>query len=848
MDAGKNVIFSAGNTITTEGSKISSGQNINISSGNDIKFKSSRNYFYDFPKRQERVTRNVTELTSGGSLNIHSEGSILFEATKLVAKGLGATINIAAKGGYLYAAASDEIKNFETINEVKYGSNNKVSEFIASGDINILSRDDSTYEASKIQAGKNITLTSTHGSVNFKAAKNIEYERKFSTSEGFFIKTKDKGHSSEKWILPQLGWNGNFIVDAASGINADIKVKNGQTLQNAINLLGNNPETSWIKDINKRNDVQWTKVKDAYDSWDKSKKSLHPMAGAVIAVVVTAVTAGYAAPAAGAVAGGSAVAQGAVTAGMAALASKAAVSLVENEGNLSKAFKEMGDSDAVKSIITSMVIGGALSGFDAAMGWSSAKDGANAAVSSTNSNLPLLSKGDWITTAQRVAGQSLISSSLNTAINGGSFKDNFATALLANAGNQINAEGANVIGDYGKVLGIPGKAISHAAISALAAHIGGGDARGAAAGALAAELGKMALYNTFDDPAQILAGGKIIGGIAGAFATNSAEGVNSGANASEIVLEYNFFQHELIELNKKITAAKKKGEDIAPIIAEERNKLAAERESLKNECQANPTLCAHNLRYYANDALEPADSFIGRLYFEPEVIAFTFDESAKDHTVIDKYTNGLGQALEYGLVAAKSLGGEDTRFSITGKSIRTGIHNSQARSPSSKPEVIVINTESGKKGAWEEQLNKPKPNKIYHVDGNKTYHTDSLSRPTIVEASLTLSRNDRNGYQQRKTGHQGNPGDDGGHLISSIYNGPGEKINMVPMDPNLNRGAWKKMENEWGKALKEGKSVDVKITSTYTGDSQRPDKFNVRYSIDGERPVRLNFNNSPEGK
>nr|WP_276552513.1 DUF637 domain-containing protein [Xenorhabdus indica] len=572
------------------------------------------------------------------------------------------------------------------------------------------------------------------------------------------------------------------------------------------------------------------------------------MAGAVIAVVVTAVTAGYAAPAAGAVAGGSAVAQGAVTAGMAALASKAAVSLVENEGNLSKAFKEMGDSDAVKSIITSMVIGGALSGFDAAMGWSSAKDGANAAVSSTNSNLPLLSKGDWITTAQRVAGQSLISSSLNTAINGGSFKDNFATALLANAGNQINAEGANVIGDYGKVLGIPGKAISHAAISALAAHIGGGDARGAAAGALAAELGKMALYNTFDDPAQILAGGKIIGGIAGAFATNSAEGVNSGANASEIVLEYNFFQHELIELNKKITAAKKKGEDIAPIIAEERNKLAAERESLKNECQANPTLCAHNLRYYANDALEPADSFIGRLYFEPEVIAFTFDESAKDHTVIDKYTNGLGQALEYGLVAAKSLGGEDTRFSITGKSIRTGIHNSQARSPSSKPEVIVINTESGKKGAWEEQLNKPKPNKIYHVDGNKTYHTDSLSRPTIVEASLTLSRNDRNGYQQRKTGHQGNPGDDGGHLISSIYNGPGEKINMVPMDPNLNRGAWKKMENEWGKALKEGKSVDVKITSTYTGDSQRPDKFNVRYSIDGERPVRLNFNNSPEGK
>ncbi|WP_225816044.1 VENN motif pre-toxin domain-containing protein [Photorhabdus antumapuensis] len=51
---------------------------------------------------------------------------------------------------------------------------------------------------------------------------------------------------------------------------------------------------------------------------------------------------------------------------------------------------------------------------------------------------------------------------------------------------------------------------------------------------------------------KIQAGGKIIGGIAGAFATNSAQGVNSGANASEIVLEYNFFAHDLLELDEAI--------------------------------------------------------------------------------------------------------------------------------------------------------------------------------------------------------------------------------------------------------------------------------------------------------
>ncbi len=88
--------------------------------------------------------------------------------------------------------------------------------------------------------------------------------------------------------------------------------------------------------------------------------------------------------------------------------------------------------------------------------------------------------------AQRVAGQSIISSSLGTTITGGSFKDNFTTALLSNIGSQINAEGANLIGKNGQILGLPGKAISHAAVSALAAEIGGGNAKGAAVGALAA--------------------------------------------------------------------------------------------------------------------------------------------------------------------------------------------------------------------------------------------------------------------------------------------------------------------------------------------------------------------------
>ncbi len=34
-----------------------------------------------------------------------------------------------------------------------------------------------------------------------------------------------------------------------------------------------------------------------------------------------------------------------------------------------------------------------------------------------------------------------------------------------------------------------------------------------------------------------------------------------------------------------------------------------------------------------------------------------------------------------------------------------------------------------------------------------------------------------------------------GHLIASVFNGPGERLNLLPMNGNLNKGAWKAMEN-----------------------------------------------------
>ena len=117
--------------------------------------------------------------------------------------------------------------------------------------------------------------------------------------------------------------------------------------------------------------------------------------------------------------------------------------------------------------------------------------------------------------------------------------------------------------------------------------------------------------------------------------------------------------------------------------------------------------------------------------------------------------------------------------------------------------------------------------------------TDELGKVKRVTGELHLNKWDRNHYQQHQAGKtdgikDGKVNDDGGHLVPSRHDGAGEQINYVPMNSNLNRGAWKKMENIWDKALQAGQKVEVDIKPIYSGDSKRPDKFKVIYKIDGK--------------
>ena len=239
----KGITLAANGGIQANDSTLTSDGNITLTSGGNMQFQSARGTVYRESGNSwtETVSQTGVTLNAGGALTVISGGSILFQASRLLAKG---TMDVAAKGGWLYAQAMEESSHYEkqttkrkwwgqktTVKQTKHTTTNRVTEFTAGGNLNLLSRDDSTYEASKIEAGKNATLTSTNGKVNFLAVKNTTFEQTVSTSKGFYIKQANKGYSEGKWVLPSVYAGGKLTVDTASGISADVKTKNGQALR-----------------------------------------------------------------------------------------------------------------------------------------------------------------------------------------------------------------------------------------------------------------------------------------------------------------------------------------------------------------------------------------------------------------------------------------------------------------------------------------------------------------------------------------------------------------------------------------------------------------------------------------
>ncbi|WP_458574224.1 DNA/RNA non-specific endonuclease [Lonsdalea quercina] len=407
--------------------------------------------------------------------------------------------------------------------------------------------------------------------------------------------------------------------------------------------------------------------------------------------------------------------------------------------------------------------------------------------------------------------------------------------------------------------------MAHAILGGVVAELSGGNgtagAIGAATGELAAPAIALVLYGTSDSKAlttqqkeNISALATLASGIAGGVSSDSTAGAATGAQAGKNAVENNALSvQQNQDRAKEMTQCQGDAACKNDVIDKYKKINAEQHESVVNcsgakDCvdKANEVgLLQADYAKRTSELLEKARTTGGLRPEEQDelsilqvtTIQLEADRNAAIHNALMS-----GDSEEAKQLAINSLA-QAAGTSAAG--IAAGVGKGSKLPASAEKNVVIV--DSGKKGAWNKAMNKPEPNTVYKVDGDKTFHTDEQGRTSLAASTLSPTKNDRNGYQQCKAGKCGNTSDEGGHLIASIFNGPGEKLNIVPMDGNLNKGVWKSMENTWAKALKDGRQVDVKIEPVYSGNNKRPDSFNVTYSIDGSRPVIRDISNTPGG-
>ena len=126
------------------------------------------------------------------------------------------------------------------------------------------------------------------------------------------------------------------------------------------------------------------------------------------------------------------------------------------------------------------------------------------------------------------------------------------------------------------------------------------------------------------------------------------------------------------------------------------------------------------------------------------------------------------------------------------------------------------------------------PNTTYQAgEFGYTYQTDSQGRISdwhAEELQLT-ERSGRLPYVRNTPGKQ--PGDHAGHLAGDRFGGTGGLDNLVSQYWLVNLSSYRKLENDWKRAIQDGKNVDVNVRVEYNGSDLRPSAFSIEYTIDG---------------
>ncbi|NVZ86620.1 DUF637 domain-containing protein [Pseudomonas yamanorum] len=565
VTAGGNVNMQAGQDVNIIGSTATAGKDLNIQAGRDFNVTSVSDVHNvegkekDGKKRiktaDEQTTQLASVLTAGADFKSQAGRDTTIVASKISA----------GNEAYLYSGDKLNLLAAENSTHTLYDMKEKGSwgakkaqtdevtrttqmgtEIKTGGNLTLKSEGDQLYQVAKLNSGKDIILDSG-GAVVFEGVKDLHDESHTkSKSDLSWFSAKGKGNTDETLRQSELVAQGQLVIKAAEGIRIDVKQVDQQTVSQTVDaMVKADPNLAWLKQAEARGDIDWRQVKEIHESFKYDNSGLGAGAKIAIAIMMAAIMG----PAGFGLGGWElAVATSFSTTGV--------TSTINNKGNLGRALKETASSNSIKSAAVAGFTAGALSYADtnwfsgteststtAVQGVSPSAGSTLAVTNSPSDIFTWTSAGDI---ALRAGGRAVISSGISTAIQGGSFGDNFNAALLGEAGNVAMATGFNWVGDTIKFPdGSIQKIAAHALMGGLLAEATGSDFKtgAAAAGLNEALINQLAWAARGNDDITLM-----LSQLTGLLAAAAVDGdLEKGSEIAQKASTYNWLTHREIE-------------------------------------------------------------------------------------------------------------------------------------------------------------------------------------------------------------------------------------------------------------------------------------------------------------
>ncbi len=497
-----------------------------------------------------------SDLKAGGSVALQAGQNLAVISSRITA-GTDASL-VAGENLDILAAQDSDYSLYDMKKKGGFGASktqrdevtdvkNIGSEITAGGNLVLASGGDQKYQVAKLESGKDLTIQSG-GAVTFEGVKDLHQEsHEKSKGDLAWNSMSGKGNTDETLRQSELVAKGELAIRAVDGLKIDIKQIDQQSVSQTIDaMVKADPQLAWLKEADKRGDVDWRQVREIHESFKYSNSGLGVGAQMAIAIFMAA----FVGPAVmGAMAGMGSVAASVGSVVATSAATNATVSVVNNRGNLGKVAQDVTSSSAMKGYVISGVTAGLTTAYF--------NEWTGTLTNSNTNKITTAPLNSWENVGRFGANQLLqngTSTVLSKALGqGGSGKDALNTAFF----NTLAAYSFSAVGDYsfGKYDdGSPQKVFAHALVGGLLAEASGGDFRTGAIAAGANELVVDQLSTLVNgNPDLLTAGSQMIGLLAAATQDNGdGKQLEKGTWVARNATQYNrgLHQQEAMALEK----------------------------------------------------------------------------------------------------------------------------------------------------------------------------------------------------------------------------------------------------------------------------------------------------------